>query len=153
MITFNVKTVLPFDEAEALHRLNLESGGLVQQTIDKAVIDWNIPYCPFESGTLAYSPYSVTAIGSGEVVYPGPYARYQYYGEVYGPNIPVFDDNTGIPTGFWSPPNEKKHPTGRPLECNTEKNPLAGPFWFERMKADHLDDIVKEAGSVVGARS
>lgn len=147
------KVGLPFDQAAALERLNLQSGGLVQRTIDKAVIDWSLQYCPMETETLAKSAYTATQIGSGRVVYDEPYAHYQYYGVVYGPNIPIFDDDSGEPTGFYSPKNEKKHPIpGRELQYNTEKNPLAGPFWFERMKADHLDDIVKEAKSVVGSK-
>lgn len=146
------KVGLPFDQAAALERLNLQSGGLVQQAIDKAVIDWNLQYCPMETGTLAKSAYTATQIGSGEVVYPGPSAHYLYYGEVYGPNIPIFDDDSGEPTGFFSPPGKKKHPTGRDLQYSTDLNPLAGPFWFERMKADHLDDIVKEAKAVVGGK-
>lgn len=146
------KVGLPFDQAAALERLNLQSGGLVQQTIDKSVIDWSLQYCPMETGTLAKSAYTATQIGSGQVVYPGPYAHYLYYGEVYGPNIPIFDDDSGEPTGFFSPPGQKKHPTGRELHYNTDLNPLAGPFWFERMKADHLDDIVKEAKSVAGSK-
>lgn len=141
---------LNLSEAEMLRRLNLESGGLVQQAIDKSVIDWNLQYCPRDSGSLAESAYTATQIGSGTVVYPGPYAHYQYYGEVYGPNIPIFDDNSGEPTGFWSPPGQKKKPTGRELHHSTDKNQLAGPFWFERMKADHLSDIIKEAKSVAG---
>lgn len=148
----HAKVGLPFDQMAALERLNLQSGGLVQQTIDKSVIDWSLQYCPMETGTLAKSAYTATQIGSGRVVYPGPYAHYQYYGEVYGPNIPIFDDDSGEPTGFFSPPGQKKHPTGRELHYNTDLNPLAGPFWFERMKADHLDDIVKEAKSVVGGK-
>lgn len=135
-----------------LRQKNLEKGGLVQQTIDKSVIDWNHQYCPMDSGVLADSPYSATVIGSGRVVYPGPYARYLYYGEVYGPNIPVFEDDSGEPTRFFSPPNQKKHPTGRSLQFRTDKNPLAGPFWFERMKADHADDILKEAKEVAGIK-
>lgn len=131
---------------DLLHRCNLEPGGLVQQTIDKSVIDWNLQYCPWESGSMAKGAYTATQIGSGRVVYPGPYARYQYYGEVYGPNIPVFEDNSGAPTRFFSPP--EKHPTGRALTYNTDTNPMAGPFWFERMKADHASDIVKEANDV-----
>lgn len=133
-----------------LRACNLESGGLVQQTIDKAVIDYDLPYCPWDSGNMARSAYTATIIGSGEIIYPGPYAHYQYYGEVYGPNIPIFDDNTGEPTGFWSPPGQTKYPTGRPLQYSTDINPLAGSFWFERMKADHLDDIIREAQSVAG---
>lgn len=71
-----------------------------------------------------------------------------YYGEVYGPNIPIFDDDTGVPTGFWSPPGQRKHPTGRQLQYKTDRNPLAGAFPIERMKADHMKDIVEEAKRV-----
>lgn len=137
------------DDDALLKRFNLEAGGLVQQMIDKSVIDWSLQYCPWETGTLAKSAYTATQMGSGQVIYPGPYARYLYYGEVYGPNIPIFDDNTGNPMGFFSPPGKQKMPTGRALEFSTDVNPLAGPFWFERMKADHLYDILEEAKSVV----
>ena len=138
------------NEAKILARLNLETGGKVQQAIDKAVIDWDLQYCPMETGTLAKSAYTATVIGSGQVVYPGPYARYLYYGEVYGPNIPVFEDNSGEPTRFFSPPGKKKHPTGRKLQYSKDVNPLAGAFWFERMKADHAQDILQEAKNVAG---
>lgn len=135
---------------EMLKKYGLEPGGRVQKAIDKAVIDYNLQYVPMQTGTLGRSAYTATDVGSGRVVYPGPYARYLYYGEVYGPNIPVFEDNSGTPTRFWSPPGQAKHPTGRQLEYNTEVNPLAGPFWFERMKADHTEDIVEEAKRVAG---
>jgi len=140
------------DTESLLKSRNLEKGGLVQQAIDKAVIDWDVAYCPMATGTLAKSPYAATVIGSGKVVYPGPYARYLYYGEVMGPNIPIFDDDSGIPTRFFSPPGQKKHLTGRQLQFSTDLNPLAGSFWFERMKADHKDDILKEAKSVAGIK-
>jgi len=149
MLKLKVKiTGLPRDKAALLRRFNLESGGKVQQVIDKSVIDYNKPYVPMETGALANSAYGATEIGSGKVIYPGPYAHYQYYGEVYGPNIPVFDDNSGTPTRFYSPPGQKKHPTGRALQYKTDTNPLAGAYWFERMKADHLQDIIREAEAV-----
>lgn len=137
---------------DLLQRFHLEKGGLVQQVIDKSVIDWNLQYCPWETGTLAKSAYSATQLGEGKVIYPGPYAHYMYYGEIYGPNIPIFDDNTGEPTGFYSPPGRKKRPTGRQMQYATDVNPLAGSFWFERMKADHKDDILKEARSAAGVK-
>lgn len=134
---------------EALQKkFGCHEGGRVQKAIDKAVIDYDLSYTPYLTGTLAKSAYTATDIGSGEVIYPGPYARYQYYGEVYGPNIPVFDDDSGVPTRFFSPPGQEKHPTGRALQYNTEINPLAGSHWFERMKADHLKDIIEEARRV-----
>ncbi len=138
--------------AELLNKHGLQKGGPVQMAIDKAVIDYNLQYTPWETGTLAKSAYGATEIGSGRVVYPGPYARYLYYGNVMGPNIPVFEDNTGIPTRFFSPPGQKKHLTGKKLTYSTDVNPLAGSFWFERMKADHAKDILKEAKSVAGIK-
>lgn len=153
MIKLTVKPVyMPKDAAELLRKRNLEKGGLVQQVIDKTVIDYNLRYAPWESGTMAKSAYSATQIGSGRVVYMGPYAHYQYYGEVYGPNIPVFDDDSDIPTRYFSPPNQKKHPTGRALQYSTDVNPLAGSFWFERMKADRMKDILQEAKNAAGIK-
>lgn len=131
--------------ADMLRRCNLETGGKVQQVIDKSVIDYCLQYVPMATGTLGKSAYTATAIGSGKVTYPGPYARYLYYGEVIGPNIPVFEDDSGEPTRFFSKPGTKKHLTGRSLQYSKDLNPLAGSFWFERMKADHKEDILKEA--------
>ena len=137
-----MKSLTPED---IIRRYGLEKGGRVQQAIDKAVIDYCQPYTPWDSGTMSKSAYGATIIGSGVVRYPGPYAHYQYYGEVYGPNIPVFEDASEEPTRFFSPPGQKKHPTGRKLTYQTTANALAGSFWFERMKANHKDDILKEA--------
>lgn len=150
MIEFKTKVYMDTDANALLAKLNLDNGGQVQKAIDKAVIDWNLQYCPWETGTLAKSPYSVTELGAGEVIYPGPYAHYLYYGEVYGPNIPIFEDDSGEPTRWFSPPGQPKLPTGRELQYSTDPNPLAGSYWFERMKADHLDDIIKEAKANVG---
>ena len=144
-MTLETKVDVNVNVHDLLAQFGLEEGGIVQQVIDKSVIDYCMPYVPHDTGTLETSPYAVTAIGSGEVVYPGPYAHYMYYGEVYGPNIPVFIDDSGEPAYFFSPPGEKKHPTGKQLQYSTDYNPLAGPFWLERMKADHLQDIIEEA--------
>ena len=134
--------------SDLLARFNLESGGRVQMAIDNAVIRYCMPYVPMKTGTLAQSPYAASKPGSGEVVYDTPYARYLYYGEVYGPNIPVFEDDSGIPTRYFSPPGQKKHPTGRALQYDQSTNPMAGSHWFERMKANHTEDILREAIAV-----
>lgn len=149
--TFKV-TVVFHGGSSLLTKYGLEKGGRVQQVIDKSVIDWDLQYTPWKTGTLAKSPYSATQIGSGQVVYPGPYARYLYYGEVMGPNIPVFEDDSGIPTRFFSPPGQKKHLTGRALVFDKSLSPLAGSHWFERMKADHKDDILREAKNAAGVK-
>lgn len=133
-----------------LKRVGLQKGGRVQKAVDAAVMKYCSAYTPYVTGILASSPYSVTEIGSGEVVYPGPYARYLYYGEVMGQNIPIFEDDSETPTAFYSPKGKKKHLTGEKLTYNTDKNPLAGPFWDRRMAADHIQDIVEEAKKVAG---
>ena len=126
---------------EIRHKLGVDTGGYVQKAVDAAVIRECFPYLPFDEGVLAGSANTATEIGSGEVIYDTPYARYQYYGEVYGPNFPITEN--GVIVGYYSPP--EKFPTGEKLEYSTEKNPMAGSHWFERAMADHKDDVLKEA--------
>lgn len=114
----------------------------IQCVIDSDVIKFMTPYIPYQSGFLATKALTIpTVIGSGEIKQLGPYAHYQYTGEIYGPNIPVKEN--GAIVGWWSPPS--KAPTGRKLTYDTTKNSLAGSHWFERMKADHADDILANA--------
>lgn len=144
-MTVRITATIDFNAEAAKRRLHLEPGGAVQMAIDNAVMKYAQPFIPFDSGQLAKSCYTATVAGSGVVEWPGPYAHYMYMGEVYGPNIPVFDDNSGVPTRFFSPPKKKKHPTGRALDYKLDKNPLAGPRWIEPMKAAYMGNILQEA--------
>lgn len=135
------------DPEGVLKQYHIEPGGLAQQTLEKAIIDYSIPYCPHDEGVLENSPYTATARGSGRIVWDTPYAHYLYFGQVYGPNIPVFEDDSGVPTRWFSPPGQKKHPTGKFLTYKTDQNPNAGSFWVERMLADHRKDIVEEVAN------
>ena len=133
---------------DILAAYGLERGGRVQRTIDQKVIDYCQPYVPASPDrTLEFSAQASTEIGSGQVVWNTPYAHYQYMGIVYAPNIPIIED--GILMGFFSPPGRPKHPTDRELTYDTAQNPLAGPYWFERMKADRLTDILDDARRVM----
>ena len=148
MIYFDAKLEDFVTPEELKKKLGIAPGGHVQKVIDAAVIRECFPYVPFDEGVLAGSANTATEIGSGEVVYDTPYARYLYYGEVYGPNIPITEN--GIITGYWSP--KEKFPTGEKLEYSTEKNPKAGSHWFERAMEDHKDDILKEAQNAANSR-
>lgn len=141
MIHYDGKLESFISTEEFIKKHGVGEGGYVQKTVDAAVIRECFPYVPFDEGVLAGSANTATKVGSGEVVYDTPYARYLYYGEVYGPNIPIVEN--GVVTGYWSPP--EKHPTGRQLQYNTDKNELAGSHWFDRAMADHKDEILKEA--------
>ena len=126
----------------------LERGGRVQKVIDQKVIDYCKPYTPASPDrTLEFSAQMSTEIGSGEVIWNTPYAHYQYMGIVYGPNIPIIQD--GVLMGYFSPPGRPKHPTDRDLTYDQAQNPMAGSYWFERMKADRLNDILDEARRVM----
>lgn len=113
----------------------------VQTVIDSEVLKLMAPYTPMRTGELMHSATLGTVIGSGEIVYIHPGARYLYYGEIYGPNFPIKEN--GILVGFFSPP--KKQPTGRQMQYSKAVHPLAGKLWFERMKADKLDVLQREA--------
>ena len=141
MITYSARLKDVISPSELKRKLGVSPGGHVQKAVDAAVIRECFPYVPFDEGILAGSANTATEIGSGEVVYDTPYARYQFYGEIYGPNIPIVEN--GVIVGYRSPP--EKHPTGRPLQYNTDKNPLAGSHWFDRAMADHSEDVLKEA--------
>ena len=107
--------------AEALLRkCSLNEGGEVQLAIDNAVVRYMDEYWAKDTGLLAES---VSGIGTGELTYFQPYAHYQYYGVSR---------------------------SGKPLNYSKEKNPLAGAFPLERMKADHIDDIIREAMGFAG---
>ena len=104
------------------------------------------PYVPMDEGALSQT----TIITPKEVRYVQPYARYQYYGEIYGPNIPIKQD--GIIVGWFSPPGRKKHPTGRQMHHSTEKHPLASSFWDKAMLRDHSEEFYKEIEEILKVR-
>ena len=119
-----------------------------QMFIDSECMRLMAPYTPMRNGVLMESVKLGTVIGSGELRYLSPYARYLYYGEIYGPNIPIYEGEQLV--GFFSPPGQKKHPTGRGMSYDTTVHPKAGKLWFERMKADHKDEILDGAAKIAG---
>lgn len=100
----------------------LSEKGAVQKVVDSEVLRRSDPYVPMQTGMLKKSGITGTVIGSGRVVYKIVYAHRQYYN------------------------NKGKGKQG----VNSNKGGLRGKQWFERMKADHLDDIVKLAKERAG---
>ena len=120
----------------------LQDMGPVQKFIDSECIRLMAPYTPYRNGMLEESTTLGTKIGSGEINQISPYARFQYYGKVMVSPI------TGSP---WAAKGEKKILTDRDLQYGTSKHPLAGKMWFDRMVADHKDDILDGTRKVAGA--
>ena len=65
----------------------------VQTVIDSEALKLMAPYTPMRTGELMHSATLGTVIGSGKIVYTHPGARYLYYGEVFGPNIPIKEND------------------------------------------------------------
>lgn len=99
----------------ALKDRGLEAGGKVQKVVDSEVLRRSDPYVPFRTGFLKKSGILATKIGSGEVIYNAVYAEKNYY-----------------------------HNAGKGKQ-GTASGGRRGKFWFERMKADHLNDIIETA--------
>lgn len=110
-----------------------------QKFVDSEVIRLCAPYTPFDTGSLSRSANLGTAIGSGEVVWNAPYARYLYYGTL------MVSPSTGSP---WAKKGERKVQTGR--ELRYVGAPKRGKLWFERMKADHKQEILDGARRIIG---
>lgn len=108
----------------------------VQGYIDSEVIRLMTPYTPMCTGVLYKSATLGTTIGSGEIIQVAPYARYQYYGKLMVSRI------TG---SAWAKQGESKVLTNKSLTYRTDRHPLAGAYWFERMKADKKDAIFRGA--------
>lgn len=110
-----------YSPAAIEREFGLQDHGPVQTAIDNAAIRYMIPYWAYDTGRLANSAYSASDIGSGILVYDPPYAWDMYLGV---------------------------RENGKPVNYHLDKNPQAGPFPFERMMADHYDDILEEARAV-----
>ncbi len=139
--------------ASAKQMCGLGKGGRVQMFVDNECIRLMDDYTPDLNGVLKKSVRLNSEIGSGKLVYATPYARYQYYGMLMVDPITLkgsfYDPRTGR---HWSRPGVSKimDPKGRTLTYNTVKSPKAGSHWFERMLADHKDDIGRGAAKLAG---
>lgn len=110
------------DIQKAISKRGLETGQKVQKFIDSEVLRQSEPYVPRLTGALINSGPIQTTLGSGLVVYKTPYARRQYY------------ENAG-----------------RGKE-GTAGGGRRGKYWFERMKANHLEIILNGAAKIAGCK-
>lgn len=95
---------------------------ITQKYIDSEVLRLSEPYVPKRSGKLIESGTAGTVIGSGVVEYTAPYAKDQYY------------TNAGRGTDGLNAANGNKG--------------MRGKEFFERMKADHKDEIKEGAKKI-----
>lgn len=100
-----------------------------QKFVDSEVLRLSDPYIPMQTGMLKKSGILGTVIGSGEVIWNAPYARYLYYGQVMAGRAPKKVVNAKL---------------------TYQGAPMRGAFWFERMKKDKKAQILDGARKLAG---
>lgn len=94
------------------------------------------PYVPMLTGSLNVR----TQVEGGNIIYPGPYARYLYYGKL------MVDPNTG---SSYAPKGGTKVLTDKNLVFNQASHPQAQDHWFEASKAENLGKWLRVADKAV----
>lgn len=94
------------------------------------------PYVPFLTGSLDRK----TRVDGSRVIYPGPYARYLYYGKL------MVDPATG---SSYAPKGTTKVLTDKDLVFNKASHNQAQAHWFEASKAENLDKWLRVADKAV----
>lgn len=106
------------------------------------------PFVPFRTGSLNER----TRVVGNNIIYPGPYARYLYYGKV------MVDENGNGPMKFVDkhgnlqikfPKGSKLHASDRNLVFYHEHHPQAQAHWCEASKAQNLDKWLRVADKAV----
>ncbi|MBO5449390.1 MAG: hypothetical protein J5994_08675 [Ruminococcus sp.] len=111
----------------------------IQKFIDSECIRLMRPYTPARNEILSKGAVLGTKIGSGEIHYVIPYARYQYYGKLMV---------SGVTGSSYARHGESKTLTDRNLNYSKFRHPKAQKMWFETMKADHKEHILRGAAAI-----
>lgn len=135
-VRFNVK-----DKETVLRNHGLQKGGPVQKLVDNEAMSRMIDYMPRrQAGELEHMMIMATVLGSGQIDIPGPYAHYLHEGILY------VSPTTG---SAWAKLYETKVPAEPEKELTYAGAPMRGKKWFDRMKADHKDDILQAAQALI----
>lgn len=120
----NVKINIDVDRI--MRTRGMGSDNRVRRFIASQVKRLSDPYVPMQTGTLKNT--AVVSDDGSTLTYMGPYAHYQWYGEVMAGSAP-------------------KHYTGRIL---THTDPMRGAHWVERAMADKSADLVRALRAYIG---
>lgn len=132
MLKFTVSTD-GFDELkEKLARACTKAEHVVAVQVEKDTS----PFVPFLTGSLDQR----TKVAGNEIVYPGPYARFLYYGKV------MVDPETG---STYAPHGGTKVLTDKNIVFKTSRHANAQAFWFEASKAENIGKWLRVADKAV----
>lgn len=132
MLKFKVHT----DGMNAAMQALAESAIKAEHIVAQQVAKDTSPFVPALTGSLDQR----TRVDGDLIIYPGPYARFLYYGKV------MVDPNTG---STYAPKGGSKVVTDRNLVFTQTVHPQAQDHWFEASKAQNLDKWLRVAEKAV----
>nr|DAP60864.1 MAG TPA: Minor capsid protein [Caudoviricetes sp.] len=121
---------------EAIKDKLAESCTRAESIVGQQVIKDTAPFVPALTGSLTIR----TRLDGNKIIYPGPYARFLYYGKV------MVDPQTG---STFAPKGGTKVLTNRDLVFSKAMHPQAQSHWFEASKAQNLDKWIRIAEKAV----
>lgn len=139
----NVTIKTDIKPATILKARGLGESTRAQRFLAQTVANLSDPYVPMSAGAGIHMKnfYTIPSDGS-EIVYRGPYAHFQYVGEV------MVGTKSGSP---WAQSGEPKKGTGRALMYHG--GPMRGKEWDKRMLADKKKEIEKVMAKFVGGKA
>lgn len=131
-----VTFAMHFGGMEAIKNKLAESCTRAESIVGQQVIKDTAPFVPALTGSLTIR----TRLDGNKIIYPGPYARFLYYGKV------MVDPQTG---STFAPKGGTKVLTNRDLVFSKAMHPQAQSHWFEASKAQNLDKWIRIAEKAV----
>lgn len=131
-----VTFAMHFGGMEAIKDKLAESCTRAESIVGQQVIKDTEPFVPALTGSLTIR----TRLDGNKIIYPGPYARFLYYGKV------MVDPQTG---STFAPKGGTKVLTNRDLVFSKAMRPQAQSHWFEASKAQNLDKWIRIAEKAV----
>lgn len=131
-----VTFAMHFGGMEVIKDKLAESCTRAESIVGQQVIKDTVPFVPALTGSLTIR----TRLDGNKIIYPGPYARFLYYGKV------MVDPQTG---STFAPKGGTKVLTNRDLVFSKAMHPQAQSHWFEASKAQNLDKWIRIAEKAV----
>lgn len=132
MLRFEVQAGLDSNLAEKLANASTKAEHAVAVQAQKDTS----PYVPALTGSLDRT----TRVVENTIIYPGPYARYLYYGKL------MVDPETG---SSYAKKGSTKVLTDKNLVYNKAMHAQAQSHWFEASKAENLKKWIRVADKAV----
>lgn len=131
-----VTFAMHFGGMEAIKDKLAESCTRAESIVGQQVIKDTAPFVPALTGSLTIR----TRLDGNKIIYPGPKARFLYYGKV------MVDPQTG---STFAPKGGTKVLTNRDLVFSKAMHPQAQSHWFEASKAQNMENWVRGADKAV----